>query len=130
MCGNSCNGCLCGSASEIDQEFDLAEELQRVYDQGYNDAFRDARHLFWAELRIKSGDAKMVANELKKNGSEVDSDSFHVAAATYFNAAEAILRGRRDYPGYMEDGKDPSNNWRPGESSNVENCDDDSCNCG
>lgn len=125
-----CNGeCVCGKTSKEEPPKKLLasmEELNGVYDEGYADGFRDARHLFWAELRIKSGDSRMVANKLKESGDGLNSDAFTVAEAVYFNAAEAILRGRRDFPGYMEDG-DPSESWH--QEENQEECSDDSCDC-
>jgi len=127
MCGEGCENCECQPKQRLTA---TQEDVQGAYDEGYADAFRDARHLFWAEMRIKSGDARMVANTLRKDGSDVDADSFAVASATYFNAAEAILRGRRDFPGYMEDGKDPSDTWRNSDSEEIfPCCDDDVCKC-
>lgn len=125
-----CNGeCMCGKNNKEEPQQKLTasmEELHGVYDEGYADGFRDARHLFWAELRIKSGDSRMVANKLKESGDDYNSDAFTVAEAVYFNAAEAVLRGRRDFPGYMEDG-DPSDSWHHEDSQ--EECSDDSCDC-
>ena len=109
-----CNGgCVCGKDNENQSPQKMSasmEDLNGIYDEGYADGFRDARHTFWAELRIKSGDSRMTANKLKESGDDFNSDAFTVAEAVYFNAAESILRGRRDFPGYMEDGE-PSDSW-------------------
>lgn len=126
MCGEGCNNCGCEPKPKLTA---TQEDVQGAYDEGYADAFRDARHLFWAEMRIKSGDARMIAEALKRDGNSIDADSFSVSSATYFNAAEAILRGRREFPGYMEDG-DPSDSWRGEESEEFPVCcDEDNCNC-
>lgn len=128
MRGEGCENCECQPKQKLTA---TQEDVQAAYDEGYVDGFRTARHLFWAELRIKSGDSKIVAHKLKESGSDVEADAFSVAEAVYFNAAEAILRGRRDFPGYMEDG-DPSDSWRDEEFEESEEfpvcCDDDGCN--
>lgn len=126
MCGESCGNCECQPKLKLTA---TREDVQGAYDEGYADAFRDARHLFWAEMRIKSGDARMIAEALKRDGNSIDADSFSVSSATYFNAAEAVLRGRREFPGYMEDG-DPSDSWGAEESEEFPVCcDEDNCNC-
>lgn len=126
-----CNGnCVCGK-NENNVEDDINnDEIRVAHDHGYVAGFIDARQLFWAELRTRAGDARLIANKLKESGNEIDSEAFSVAEATYFTAAEAILRGRRDFPGYMEDGEDPSDSWRDqDDEESFESCSDDGCNC-
>lgn len=129
-----CNGeCMCGKSNEEKPTQKLVasmEDLNLAYDEGYADGFRDARHTFWAELRIKSGDSRMIARKLEESGDDLNSDAFTVAEAVYFNAAEAILRGRRDFPGYMEDGE-PSDSWHSEdhEEEELEENNNGSCGC-
>lgn len=125
MCGMCENECGCGAESQSEQS--LEDVYVEGYNDGYNEAFKDARHLFWAELRIKSGDARVVGMKLKQSGSDLDADASFIIEAAYFNAAEAILRGRRDFPGYEEDGVDPSQSWRSEKDEDC--CDGTSCSC-
>lgn len=127
MCGKGCENCECQPKQRLTA---TQEDVQGAYDEGYADGFREARHVFWAEMRIKSGDSRVVSSKLKESGNGLDADAFSIAEATYFNAAEAILRSRREYPGYMEDGEDPSDTWRGSDSEEIfPCCDDDVCKC-
>lgn len=99
-----CNGnCVCGNNDNNDNPKEDIDDLIRVaHDHGYAAGFTDARRVLWGEIMIKAGDMGAMAGRLDQHGSTVDAESMKVAEAAYFNAAETILRTRRDYPGYIE----------------------------
>ena len=118
-----CDGnCQCGSQAN-DSE---------AYEDGFENGFYQARVHFWAEFMIKAGDMKMLYQQLRKSSGDnsIEADAFALIEATYMNAADAILRGSRQFPGYFENGDLPWDNskdaHRDDESdhgSHSEHCD-------
>lgn len=115
-----CNGqCMCGANDSNEPPIE-EQELAEAYGNGYADGFSDARRVFWAELMIKSGDMKAMAGTLERSGDKLDADTMKVAEAAYFNAAEALLRSRRDFPGYVEKDFDTKDMWEESDASHSD----------
>lgn len=105
-----CNG-NCGCNNSKKQESDHEAEVRYAHDNGVARGFSLARRVFWSELMSKAGDMGAMASRLNGNGDDVNADIMKVAEAAYFNAAEALLRDRRDYPGYIEKDEDAEIVW-------------------
>lgn len=121
-----CNGnCMC----ENEQQDFSNKQLDAAYRRGYEDAFANARKHFWAEFMVKSGDMKMIYQQLRQSSGQdsVEADALAIIEATYMNVADAILRGSREFPGYLEDNEQP---WDTQEDENRDRPDGHSdCDC-